>query len=74
LTIPPEADQDGEAYEEEAAIPNIPPDVLQQMDGAGIFVDDNDPEEPILDWDRDNPDMSVGTMYPNMAEFRLAMK
>jgi hypothetical protein len=44
------------------------------MDEAGIFVDDNGPEEPILDWDRDNPDMSVGTMYQNMVEFRLALK
>jgi hypothetical protein len=63
-----------EAAQEEETIPNIPPDVQQQMDEAGIFVDDNDPEEPILDWDRDNPDMSVGTMYPNMVEFRLALK
>jgi hypothetical protein len=38
-----------EATQEEEAIPNIPPDVQQQMDEAGIFVDDNDPEEPILD-------------------------
>jgi hypothetical protein len=40
----------------------------------GAHFASTDPEEPILDWDRDNPDMSVGTMYPNMVEFRLALK
>jgi hypothetical protein len=63
-----------EAAQEEAAILNIPPDVQQQMDEASIFVDNNDPAQLILDWDRDNPDMSMETMYPNMAEFRLALK
>jgi hypothetical protein len=26
------------------------------------------------DWDRENPDMSVGIIYPSMDEFRLAMR
>jgi hypothetical protein len=68
------ADKATTAKQEEVAIPNIPPDVEQEMAEAGVNVDDNEPEEPILDWDRDNPDMSVGTMYPNMIDFRLAVR
>jgi hypothetical protein len=44
------------------------------MGEAVVNVDDNDPAEPMQDWDRDNPDMSVGTIYPNMIEFRLAVR
>ena len=27
-----------------------------------------------MDWDGDNPDMAVGTVYPSMVEFRLAVR
>jgi hypothetical protein len=63
-----------EEDDEEPTYPDIPPDVQQEMDEAGINVNDNDPAEPILDWDRDNLDMRVGTLHPNMVEFRLAVK
>jgi len=41
---------------------------------SSILVDDNNPNEPIDDWDRENPCMDVRTYYPNMQEFRLAVK
>jgi hypothetical protein len=44
------------------------------MNRAVLQVDDNDPAEPMLDWDRDNPDMSVGTIYPSMVDFRLVVR
>lgn len=58
----------------EAAIPTIPAEIEQDMRDAAILVDDAEPSEPVLDWDRDDPDMSEGTHYPSMVEFRLAMK
>ncbi|XP_012701350.1 uncharacterized protein LOC101765173 [Setaria italica] len=62
------------AEEEEGSIPDIPPDVQEEMHEDGINVDDNEPSEPILEWDRDNPDMRVGTIYPNMVDFKLAVR
>ena len=44
------------------------------MNEAGIHVKDNDPSEPMLHWDTNNPAMSVGTIYPIVPEFRLAVK
>ncbi|CAO2043102.1 unnamed protein product [Urochloa humidicola] len=63
-----------DASTEEASIPVIPPAIQQDMEDVGILIDDKDPTEPILDWDRDNPDMSVGTIYPCMNDFRLAVR
>jgi hypothetical protein len=37
-------------------------------------VDDRDPTKPVYDWDRENPDMLVGTHYPSMDDFRLAVR
>ncbi|CAN6333835.1 unnamed protein product, partial [Urochloa humidicola] len=58
----------------EAPIPSIPPELEQVISDAAIDVDDTDPTEPMMDWDRDNPDMSVGTIYPCKTEFRLAIR
>ena len=44
------------------------------MSEAGVHVDDNEATEPIMDWDRDNPDMAVDTIYPSMVDFRLAVR
>lgn len=63
-----------QAIEEEIAIPVIPEDVLHDMNEAGVVVHDNEHSEPMLDWDRDNPPMSVGTVYPCMVDFRLAVR
>lgn len=39
-----------------------------------IPVDDTEATEPLYDWDRDNSNMSVGTHYPCMYDFRLAVQ
>ena len=44
------------------------------MNEAAVNVDDTIDAEPMYEWDRDNPDMSVGTCYPSMDEFRLAVR
>ena len=44
------------------------------MAEAAVNVDDTVDEKPMHEWDRDNPDMSVGTLYPSMKEFRLAIR
>ena len=58
----------------EILVPEIPPEVEEEMEAAAIPVDDNEATEPLFFYDRDNPDMSVGTLYPSMPEFRLAVK
>jgi hypothetical protein len=70
----------------EYAIPVISIDIQDDMRAAGLPVDDHDPSEPVWDRDRDNPDisvgtvypskhdMSVGTVYPSMHHFRLAVR
>ncbi|CAL5046029.1 unnamed protein product [Urochloa decumbens] len=68
------ADQATAEEDIEEPIPSIPPEVEQDMSDAAIHVDDHAPAEPMMDWDRDNPDMSVGTIYPCMSEFRLAVR
>jgi hypothetical protein len=42
--------------------------------GASILVDDYIPEETSMVYDKDNPIMSLGTIYPSMEEFRLAVR
>ena len=59
---------------EEIPIPAMPSDLHTAMDEAAIPVDDRDPTEPVMDWDRENPDMSVGTHYPCMDDLRLAVR
>jgi hypothetical protein len=49
-------------------------EMQEEMDEAAVHVDDIADEEPLHEWDRDNPDMSVGTCYPSMDEFRLAVR
>ncbi|WVZ82562.1 hypothetical protein U9M48_029816, partial [Paspalum notatum var. saurae] len=52
----------------------IPIDIEEEMREASINVDDNVPEEPLMDWDRDNPDIAVGAIYPCMDDFRMAIR
>jgi hypothetical protein len=63
-----------EAPTDEVPIPNIPPDVEAEMNDAAIPVNDDLGDEPMFGWDRDNPDISVGTLYPCMDDFRMAVK
>jgi hypothetical protein len=51
-----------------AAIPNI------DTRGAAIPVDDAIPEETMMLHDPNNPCMDIGTVYPSMVEFRLAVR
>ena len=44
------------------------------MNEAAMNVDDTIEEEPMYEWDRDNPNMSVGISYPSVDEFRLAVR
>jgi hypothetical protein len=60
-----------EAAREEFPIPVISNELQREMEDAAIPVDDAAPTEPMTDWDMDNPDMSVGTHYPCMDEFRM---
>ena len=48
----------------------------EEMDtvGAAIPVEDDVPGERILVYVPNNPCMDIGTVYPNMEEFRLAMR
>ena len=58
----------------EIPVLEIPLEVEEEMEAAAIPVDDNEATEPLFFYDRDNPDMSVGTLYSSMPEFRLAVK
>jgi hypothetical protein len=58
----------------ETLVPEIPPEVEEGMEATAIPVDDNEATEPLFFYDRDNPDMFVGTLYPSMPEFKLAVK
>jgi hypothetical protein len=62
------------AGREEVPIPSMAAKIQADMNEAAMNVDDTIKEEPMYEWDRDNPDMSVGICYPNMDEFRLAIR
>jgi hypothetical protein len=66
--------QADEEQVDDIPIPNIPPEVQAEMEEAAIPVNDNIDAEPVFVWDRDNPDMTVGTLYPCMNDFRMAVK
>ena len=63
-----------EAAREVVPIPTMTAEMQNDMDESSIPVDDNVPEEPMFQWNRDNPDMSVGVCYPSMDDFRLAVR
>ena len=50
---------------------NVP---AQNIDGASLHVDDCIPGEKVIVYDPDKPCMSLGSVYPCMKEFRLAMR
>ena len=63
-----------EATRESVPVPTMTAKMQSDMVEAAIPVDDNVDEEPLFDWDRDNPDMSIGVCYPSMYDFRLAVR
>ena len=50
------------------------PRVIEDTEGAAVPVDDAIPGELIISYDKDNPCMDLGTKYPSMKEFRLAVR
>lgn len=49
-------------------------EVLQNNDGAVIPTSDEVPGEMVITYDKNNPSMDLGTMYPTMEEFKLAVR
>lgn len=47
---------------------------VEDINGASIPIHDEVPGEMVMAYDPNNPCMKVGTMYPNMKEFSLAMR
>jgi len=70
---PSEADAQA-STEEDRTTRNRTADIDIDTTGAAIPVDDHVPEERIYGYDPNKPCMDIGTVYPNMKEFRLAMK
>jgi hypothetical protein len=46
----------------------------QDIDGAAIPTSDVVPGEMVITYDKKNPSMEVGTMYPTMEKFKLAVR
>lgn len=46
----------------------------QNNDGAAIPTSDEVPGEMVISYDKNNPSMALGTMYPTMEEFKLAVR
>jgi len=54
-----------------------PPRIVEQRgdtEGVAIPVSDAIPDEVVITYDKDHPKMDLGTMYPSMKEFRLAVR
>jgi len=62
------------AAREAVPIPTMTAEIQSDMTDVVVPVDDHVGEEPMFDWDRDNPDMSVGVSSPSMNDFRLAVR
>jgi hypothetical protein len=62
------------ASTEEVPIPRMTIEMQADMDEVAMNVDDTLDEEPMYECDRDNPDMSVGTSYPSIDEFRIVIE
>lgn len=51
----------------------MPTELQEAMEETTLLVTDQDIIEPKIEWDRDNPNMSIGMIYPSMNDFRLAI-
>ena len=49
-------------------------EIGQDTDGAAIPTSDVVPGEMVISYDKNNPSMEVGTLYPTMEEFKLAVR
>ena len=55
-----------EAAREAVPIPTMAAEMQKDMGESVVPVDDNVPEEPMFQWDKDNPDLFVGVCYPSV--------
>jgi hypothetical protein len=46
----------------------------EDVDGAVIPTNDDVPGEVVISYDKNNPCMVIGTQYPTMKEFKLAVR
>ena len=65
---------DEQGHDDGAAIPNVELAASPNVDGAAIPTNDAVPGEMVISYDKNNPSMEVGTMYPTMEEFKLAVR
>jgi hypothetical protein len=65
---------EGAAAAEEVPIPNIPTAVEAEIKEGAILVHDSLNSKPVFSWDKDNPHMYVGTLYPCMDEFTMVVR
>jgi hypothetical protein len=63
-----------EATRESVPIPTMIAEMQSDMAEAVVPVNENVDEEPLFDWDMDNPYMSVGVCYPSMYDLRLSVR
>ena len=48
--------------------------VGQNVDGAAIPTNDEVPGEMVISYDKNNPSMDLGTLYPKMEEIKMAVR
>jgi hypothetical protein len=53
---------------------NVRRKIPSWVKGAAIFVSDSIPDEVVITYDKDHPVMDIGTIYPTMDEFRMAVR
>jgi hypothetical protein len=46
----------------------------QCADGADTPITDDIPSDMVISYDKNNPPMEVGTVYPSMEEFKMAVR
>ena len=66
--------EEEEAGGHEVPIPAMSAKMQEDMNEASVNVNDTTDEEPMYEWDRDNPDLSVGICNPSMTDLRLAVR
>ena len=55
-----QTEEEEEATRQEVPIPAMSAEMQEDINEAYVNVDDTADEEPLYEWDRDNPDVSVG--------------
>ena len=58
----------------EGGVENNVDDFEREIDEDTFIVNDTIADEENIQWDRDDPPMDVGSCYPSMTDFRLALR